>query len=144
MDDMIVYFLYTYVDIVIIRLFVRAIILWVYWYWIVCGCLWVVGRWEGYVLANPLIPLVQHPILLSRLSLAGTGCMLGLFIGCAAQCALWFIAISWLKKIFLNVFFYSCVLASDKFFSMVDKSRLKESDLSKVARLHTMIGVMQA
>lgn len=53
------------------HLALRAVWLWLYWLWITYGSLFFCGRWEGYLLANPLLPWAAHPQLLWPVSWCG-------------------------------------------------------------------------
>jgi hypothetical protein len=50
----------------------RVVWLALYWLWITYGCLFFCGRWEGHLLANPLIPWAVHPHFLWPVSWCGT------------------------------------------------------------------------
>jgi apolipoprotein N-acyltransferase len=53
------------------RLALRTVWLWLYWLWITYGSLFFCGRFEGYLLVNPLLPWATHPQLLWPVSWFG-------------------------------------------------------------------------
>lgn len=53
------------------KLLFRTLWLWSYWLFITYGCLFFCGRWEGYLLANPLIPCIAQGVFLSVISWFG-------------------------------------------------------------------------
>ncbi len=55
------------------QLLLRVLWLWCYWLFITDGCFFFCGRWEGYLLANPLIPCATHNFFLCVVSLVGVG-----------------------------------------------------------------------
>jgi apolipoprotein N-acyltransferase len=59
----------------------RVVWLWLYWLWITYCSLFFCGRWEGYLLANPLLPWAAHSQLLWPVSFFGvTGATLFLCV----------------------------------------------------------------
>lgn len=59
----------------------------VYWLLITYGILWPLGRCEGYLLLNPIIPWASHPVLLEALPYLGVAGMTVLFCSLAGLIA---------------------------------------------------------
>ncbi len=53
---------------------------WLFFLWLEHGCIFMLGAWEGYILCNPLIPLVQYPPLLYYMPIIGPAVFLLFFI----------------------------------------------------------------
>lgn len=73
------------------RYFLRGVWLWLYWLWMTYACLWPLGRCEGYLLANPVIPWAAGPYaLISVVSVCGvSGATLILCLSAASIVFAW-------------------------------------------------------
>lgn len=61
--------------------------LWLYWLWMTYACLWPLGRCEGYLLANPIVPWASYPSLLwvvSRFGVMGATLFVCMLSACIA------------------------------------------------------------
>jgi apolipoprotein N-acyltransferase len=63
-----------------VKLTIWVLTTWLFFLFLERGSLFFLGRWEGYLLTNPLVPLVQFPALLYFLPKVGSGIVLLFFV----------------------------------------------------------------